>query len=257
MSPYGSGSAQDAMIMAGRGGQRPDYGLDAPVIIYGYTACAAAGLVLIVLGAALDAGVLFGFGVCSTVIGLGIAGPMVYSSRAGKIRVRERVLDGLGLRGDEDVLDLGCGSGLMLLGAAERLTSGTATGVDLWRSRDQAGSGRQRCLANARRLGVESRVSLKDADMAELPFPDASFDVVLACLAVHNLHPKSRREQAINEAVRVIRPDGRLALVDIAGTKGYARTAAAAGLADVSRSGFLAGIWPPARLVTATRMERR
>lgn len=116
-----------------------------------------------------------------------------------------------------------------------------------------AGSSRGQCLENARRLQVEDKLVLRDADMTHLPFPDASFDVVLACLAVHNLHPRRRRERAVSEAARVLRPGGRLAWVDIAGTKLYVRTAGALGLAVVRRSGLVAGVFPPARLVTATR----
>ncbi|MGI8578493.1 MAG: SAM-dependent methyltransferase [Nocardioidaceae bacterium] len=104
--------------------------------------------------------VLLGWGIWALVIGFGVAGSMVYSSTVGKVSARNRLLDDLRLRGDEAVLDLGCGSGLMLLGAAQRLPSGAAVGVDLWRSRDQAGASRQRCLANADVLGVADRVTL-------------------------------------------------------------------------------------------------
>lgn len=232
--------------------RRPDYGLDAPPIVYGYAALGVAGLVLVILAALISQPVLLGWGVWSVVLGSIVAGLMVYSSRTGKIRVRDRLLDGLGLRGDEKVLDLGCGSGLMLLGAAQRLHTGTATGIDLWRYRDQAGSSRDQCLDNARRLGVADRVTLVDGDMTELPFPDAAFDVVCACLAVHNLRPTARRELAIREAVRVLRPGGCLAIIDIFGTKTYSTTAGAAGLRGVRRSGYVLGIFPPARMVTAS-----
>lgn len=192
-----------------------------------------------------------------TVVGFTVAALMVYSSRVGKIGVRDRLLDGLHLRGVEDVLDLGCGSGLMLLGVAQRLSTGTAVGVDLWRFRDQAGATREHCLDNARRLGVAERITLADGDMTALPFPNASFDLVCACLAVHNLHPKARRELAIREAIRVLRPGGRLALIDIAGTTSYAATARAAGLHDMHRSGHVLGIFPLARILTATMPAHR
>lgn len=68
---------------------------------------------------------------------------------------------------------------------------------------------------------MTDRIRLVDGDMTELPFPDASFDLVLACLAVHNLHPTARREQAIREAIRVLRPGGQVAVVDIFGTRTY------------------------------------
>jgi SAM-dependent methyltransferase len=234
---------------------RPDYGLDAPPVIYGYATAAAAGIVLIIVGILLGIAALWGVGIYLLALAVLVAGPMVYSSKRGKIHARDRLLASLGLRGDEDVLDLGCGSGLMLLGAAERLTSGTASGIDLWRSADQAGSSRSQCQDNAARLGLADRIRLLDGDMTELPFPDDSFDLALACLAIHNLHPTTRREQAIREAARVLRPGGRLAVIDMAGTTTYATTAAAAGLTDVRRSRYVRGIFPPARTVTATRPD--
>jgi ubiquinone/menaquinone biosynthesis C-methylase UbiE len=243
---------QQGTVLANTAGQRPDYGLDAPPVIYGYAVAAAAGIVLIIIGAVLGVSPLWGVGIYLLVLALVVAGPMVYSSKRGKIHARDRLLTSLGLRGDEDVLDLGCGSGLMLLGAAGRLTSGSATGIDLWRSQDQAGSSREQCQDNAARLGLSDRVELCDGDMTALPFPDASFDLVLACLAIHNLHPNARRQQAIREAARVLRPGGRLALIDIVSTQTYATTATAAGLADVRRSHYIRGIFPPARTVTAT-----
>ena len=48
---------------------------------------------------------------------------MTWSSKVGKLRERERLMDALGLRGDETVLDVGCGRGLLLNAAARRLTT--------------------------------------------------------------------------------------------------------------------------------------
>ncbi|MGH9077570.1 MAG: class I SAM-dependent methyltransferase [Acidimicrobiales bacterium] len=226
--------------------------MDAPPIVYGYAALGVAGVVLVVVDAAVTASsVLLGWGLWALVVGFGVAGLMLYSSKVGKVRVRDRLLDSLKLCGDEDVLDLGCGSGLMLIGAATQTPAGTATGIDLWRTRDQAGSTRVQCLTNARRVGVHDRVRLIDGDMTDLPLPDSSIDVVLACLAIHNLHPAARREKAVREAARVLRPGGRLAFIDIAGTRSYVSSAADAGLRDPRRSGYVLGIFPPARIVTA------
>lgn len=46
--------------------------------------------------------------------------------------------------------------------------------------------------------------------MTGLPMPGASFDLVVACLAIHNLHPMRRREQAVREALRVLRSSASL-----------------------------------------------
>ncbi len=232
---------------------RPDFGLDAAAVVYGYAILGLVGVGLLVTAAvAIPSSVLLGWGLWALIIGLGVAGLMVYSSRIGKIRVRDRLLDTLQLRGDEDVLDLGCGSGLMVLGAAARTPAGTATGIDLWRARDQAGATRQQCLTNAERLGVSEQVRLADGDITDLPFPDGSFDLVLACLAIHNLHPTALRMTAIAEAIRVLRPGVQLAVIDIACTGIYLSAARNAGMLHPRRSGYVLGIWPPARTVTAT-----
>jgi len=241
----------------GRRGQ-PDFGLDAPPVVYGYLVLGLVGAgLLIVALTALSSSVLVGWGLWALVLGFGVAALMIYSSKIGKIRVRDRLLDTLRLRGNEDVLDLGCGSVLMMLGAAARATAGVVTGIDLWRMRDQAGSSRQQCLIKAERIGVSGRVRVVDGDMTELPFPDKSFDLVLACLAVHNLHPAPQRERAIDEATRVLRPGGKLAVIDIAGTRTYLATASKAGMRDARRSGYVLGIFPPARIITATKTDQR
>jgi 2-polyprenyl-3-methyl-5-hydroxy-6-metoxy-1,4-benzoquinol methylase len=59
--------------------------------------------------------------------------------------------------GDETVLDIGCGRGLMLVGAARRLTTGQAVGIDLWRTEDQADNSPEAAQAHARREGFPTR----------------------------------------------------------------------------------------------------
>jgi cyclopropane fatty-acyl-phospholipid synthase-like methyltransferase len=61
------------------------------------------------------------------------------TTRVGKFEVWARILGDLGLRGDEQVLDLGCGRGAVLLSAAKLLPCGRAVGIDLWRP-DQTGN---------------------------------------------------------------------------------------------------------------------
>ncbi|GAA1025416.1 MULTISPECIES: class I SAM-dependent methyltransferase [Amycolatopsis] len=231
---------------------KPFFGLDAPPIVAAYAALALAGAALIVVELA---GVvhLGGVGYWLAAVGVLVAGAMVYSSLRGKLTVRDRLLRRLRIRPDDDVLDLGCGSGLMLLGAAKIATGGEAVGIDLWRGADQAGSTRERCMANARILGVAERVRLIDGDMSELPLPDGSVDVVLACVSIHNIHDKSLRQKTIREAARVLRPGGKLGVIDFSRTKEHAHTATAAGLADVDRSGWTFAMYPPVRTVTATK----
>ena len=241
----------------------PGYGLDAPKVVIGNAVGGAAGLAVALLlwlllrrrhrpAAALVSGWCGLWGA----VGVAQAGLMLRSSRSGKLAERDQLLDALALRGDEELLDVGCGRGLLLIGAAKRLPTGRAFGVDLWRNQDQAGNSRQATMANAAAEGVAERVELRDGDARDLPFDDASFDVVVSSLALHNLAGADARRQAVREIVRVLKPDGRVALLDFTGTGQYAQALTEAGLAEVRRSGRRFGMWPPVRVVTAVKATR-
>jgi SAM-dependent methyltransferase len=87
-------------------------------------------------------------------------------------------------------------------------------GVDIWRRRDQNGNNRAATERNATLEGVSHRVSVVDADARDMPFPSASFDVVVSNLAFHNILSTEGRNQALSEAVRVLRDGRRMTIVD-------------------------------------------
>jgi ubiquinone/menaquinone biosynthesis C-methylase UbiE len=178
---------------------------------------------------------------------------MLHSSRRGKLIERDRLLDGLGLGGDEDVLDVGCGRGLLLIGAAKRVPAGRAVGVDIWSQADQSDNRRSATLANAEAEGVAERVEVVDGDMRSLPFADASFDAVVSSLAIHNVPDAAGREGAIREIARVLRPGGRVAILDLRATSDYALALEDNSLVDVARSRRSFRMYPPVRVVTGRR----
>ncbi len=192
---------------------KPDYGLDAPGVVRNLLLVGAAGFALLILSrmgvlpavpAFQVGGVRVGFplrpgglliGVSFTLTGLW----MIWSSKLGKVREREALLDRIAWRGDEQVLDVGCGRGLLLVGAARRLTTGKATGIDLWQAEDLSGNRPDAALANARAEGVADRVAVETGDMLE--------------------------------------PGGEALIDDIRHLGEYARTFAASGCPDVRRVG--------------------
>lgn len=147
----------------------------------------------------------------------------LHTTRRGKFAAWAEILDGLGLRGDERVLDVGCGRGMVLVQVARRLPRGTAVGVDLWRTSDQSGNAEEVTRANARAAGVGERVELRTGDMTGLPFADEEFDLVVSSLAVHNVPGEDGRARAISEAARVLKPGGRLVVADFRHALAYSK----------------------------------
>jgi arsenite methyltransferase len=239
---------------------RADYGLDAPGVIRVMLVC---GIVAIVLGIVANRIVFTVAALRHVAIGPSLlwigwalvvgAGLMTVSSRWGKLRARDRLLDRLALTGSETVLDVGCGHGLLLIGAARRLPRGRAIGVDLWSQVDQKSNSADATMANARAEGVEDRVEVRDADMRALPLDDSSVDVVVSSLAIHNVTGDTERHKALREIVRVLKPGGRVGILDIAHVGDYAKEFRAAGMAKVELHGISPWIYPPARVLTAVK----
>lgn len=220
---------------------RPRFGIDAPTLVLGF---AIGGPLLLALGIGLShilppalAGAMVGTGLVAAAEAI----LMTLSSLYGKRIVVRGMIAALQLRGNEQVLDVGCGRGLLLLEAARHLPRGRATGIDLWSTRDQSGNAAEATRRNAELAGVAERVRIDTGDMRHLPYADASFDAIVASLAIHNLPTETEREQAVREIARVLKPGGQVALLDFRCTALYAQVLREAGL-GVQRS------WPEFRM---------
>src|SRR5437588_688780 len=208
--------------------RRGSYGIDAPYPPAFLTGLAALYLVLAVITGRL-------MYVLALAFILAVDAAYLYTTLRGKFVIWAELLDQLNLRGDERILDLGCGRGAVLLMAAQHLTTGRAVGVDLWRSVDQSGNSPEATRRNAVAEGVADRVELHTADMTALPFEDDSFDVVVSSLAIHNIGGRAGREKAVDEAARVLHPGGRLLIADIRGTRQHEARLTKIGMGDVLR----------------------
>ena len=227
--------------------RRGSYGIDAPLAPVFMAAMSCVVLVTAILSGRWQPFV-------STTFILVVLGLYLYNTLRGKFVVWAGLIDELHLRGDERILDLGCGRGAVLLMAAQRLTTGRAVGVDLWRNFDQSGNSLEATRRNATAEGVADRVDLHTGDMTALPFADNSFDLVVSSLAIHNISGSAGRQKAISEAVRVLRPGGGLMIADIRATRQYAAQLAKLGMSAVARRRLG---WQPWWVVTATKPEHR
>lgn len=217
--------------------RRPDYGIDSPAIVAGILAAGAVAGGVAVLLALIHAAVALAILAAAIAAYLVLySATMVWYSRRGKLAIRDRLLSAVPWRGDEMVLDVGCGRGLLLVGAAKRLTTGRATGVDRWIKGAVSGNGPEAALENAKREDVLDRVALREGDARSLPFADGSFDLVVSNFVVHEMDTKADRERMLREIVRVLRPGGRVALVDLIFTGECVEVLRWCGLADAERT---------------------
>jgi arsenite methyltransferase len=235
--------------------QKPNYGIDAPGVIRNL---AVIGTLLLVTCVPSNWGpVRFSdnFRVTMFVTGIicGIeAALMLLYAKVGKFSHRDRMLAKVAWKGTERVLDVGTGRGLLMIGAAKKLTSGKSAGIDIWNASDLSGNAKENTLRNAELEGVKDKIELLSEDAQKMSFPDALFDVVLSNLCIHNIPSAEGRMKACREIARVLKPGGVAVISDFLNTSAYHKAFQDAGLRS-ERSGMDLRTFPPLRIVTAKK----
>lgn len=236
---------------------KPDYGIDAPGVIRNLFLAGAACLLLFRFLPSLTVGsvtFLLSPMFRNTAIGCILGGLlMLVYSKSGKFRHRDRILNMVQWRGDERVLDVGTGAGLLLIGAAKRLSTGRSIGIDLWSKVDLSANEKQRTLHNAELEGVKERVEVLDGDATALTFPNATFDVIVSLACIHNIPTREGRDKACQEIARVLKPGGTAIISDFRNTGRYQTEFQKAGLKLSSEGGFSWSTFPPMRIIKATK----
>ena len=120
----------------------------------------------------------------------------------------------LGLKGDEMVLDVGCGLGKMTMGVAKQLKTGKVIGIDIWSKTEIPGNSAERATENARIEGVADRTEFRTGNVLAIPFDDESFDVVTSVSVINNLHNDAEKLRALKEIYRVLRSEGKFLLLE-------------------------------------------
>lgn len=181
-----------------------------------------------------------------------ISGMLFRTSSTTKVRAVDRMLNGLDLRGDESALDLGCGTGLLCAGLAVRLPDGDVTGVDAWIEHQQKPSGHKVTKRTLALAGVKG-VTIRTGSIRELPVQDAGVDLVVSRDVLSLLPSDTARVEAVREIGRVLRPGGRVALLEPFGVRIVARELRSQGFADVTVGRRQWSTMPPHRSITATK----
>lgn len=176
---------------------------------------------------------------------------MLYSSLRGKFSRIDWMVSQLELVGSEKVLDVGCGKGSLLIRVAREIKEGRAYGIDIWRNQDLSKNCIEKTKENIRIERVEQKTEVQSADMRKLPYEDAFFDCVVASLAIHNIEVKSEREKALKEIDRVLKPGGRIAILDFQKIHEFAQFFQTG--YQVSLSPLQWQMFPPTRVLFATK----
>jgi arsenite methyltransferase len=239
--------------------RKPDYGVDAPYVLRNLFLIGIACLLFGIFGPRqihlgliifLPRPMFLGTGILLVLEGL----LFLFYVKVGKFHHRDRLLALHRWAGDEQALDVGCGRGLLLAGAAKLLSgAGRATGIDIWSTHDMGGNSEAATRHNLDLEGISDRCTLLGVAAQEMPFPDETFDVILSNLCLHNIYDRETRRKALQQIVRVLKRGGVAMLSDYKLTGEYAEQLRAAGLTVERRWGNPLYTFPPLRIVVARK----
>jgi SAM-dependent methyltransferase len=144
-----------------------------------------------------------------------------FAPRGGDLqrRIHDLIVAKAELPAASRALDVGCGSGSLVIKLASASADSNVTGVDSW-GRDWEYS-KELCEDNARIEGVSARTEFLKRSGAALGFADGSFDAVVSCLTFHEIGDVERKADGVAEALRVLRPGGRYVFLDLFGDPSF------------------------------------
>ena len=185
------------------------------------------------------------------------AGILVHTLTTGHLKIWQHLVDRMEFGDHDRVLDLSSGRLNALLLLAKNLQApAKVTGTGNWRQDQHA------VQARVNAAGVADRVRLVDTDVFNMTFPDRSFDKVLVDLAFHNINPALKRNRAVQEAARVLKADGTMAIVDFGHVEEYQQMLASLGFEDIrvvstGFNGWWGGPWTTTKLIIARHFRQR
>ncbi len=135
-----------------------------------------------------------------------------FLTRGRERKFRRGIADLARLQPGEVVLDVGCGTGSLAIVVRQRVgATGRVSGIDP----SPQMIARARHKAARRGLTIDFQIGV----IEQLPFADQSFDVVLSTFMMHHL-PDDLKRRGLAEVARVLKPGGRLLVLDMPGHAG-------------------------------------
>lgn len=232
--------------------EKKDYGIDAPKVIRNLFLVGIVITALSILFPIINIGSfrmnISGFiwsGLSLIFVGL----LMVLYSKFGKFKHRDRMLGMIDWKGDEQVLDVGTGLGLLMIGAAKKLKSGKAVGIDIFASSDLSNNTIKQLKRNAELEHVSDRIEIVEENIIKTSLPHNSYDVILSNLCLHNIPKSADREKACEEISRLLKPSGALIISDFKHTGAYAKTFRKLGMTIEKKGPYIFSTFPPLTII--------
>lgn len=191
----------------------------------------------------------FAPGLCLTITGF----LMIAYAKFGKFKHRDRILNLINWKGNENVLDIGTGLGLLMIGAAKKLTTGKSFGIDIFNTYDLSANSIEQTKINAELENVLQKVEILKENILSTTFKDNSFDIIISNLCLHNLYKVEERKQACTEIYRILKPNGKVIISDFKKTSEYKATFEQLGMTVKKEGTYFFDTFPPLTIIVATK----
>ncbi len=124
-----------------------------------------------------------------------------------------QILDRENVKGNEVVLDVGCGTGGVTINVAKQVSNGKVIGIDIFKG--VSGNSPDQAQANAKIEGVNNIVEFQYGNVLEIPHPNNTFDIVTAGSVLHEIKGDENKLKAVKEIIRVLKPGGTFITVEL------------------------------------------
>jgi arsenite methyltransferase len=178
---------------------------------------------------------------------------MITYAKFGKFKHRDRILNLHDWKGNEQVLDVGTGLGLLMIGVAKKLTTGKSVGIDIFNTYDLSNNSIEQTKVNVELENVENRVEILKENILKTTFKDNSFDVILSNLCLHNLYKIEERKKGCIEIYRILKPNGKVIISDFKHTNDYIKTFKELGMEVKNEGTHFFDTFPPLTILVATK----